>query len=130
MISSAEGIKAAAAAGTANPWYFSPGTVGGFSSRLSETIYPVRNGAVFVTSERDTDGLAWDGKRRYTIRFINDGGKIRNLSAEGQYATWSGAHQGVERYLNIVCFRCGDPAGNDCRTEGIDVCCSSCWGEG
>lgn len=44
-----------------------------FSSRTSENVYPTWCGTYFVTSERDRDhgyGTAWDGKRRYTVRFV------------------------------------------------------------
>jgi hypothetical protein len=57
--------------------FFDRDTMRGFSSRVSETVYPTAAGTYFVTSERDrgcyiSSGWiegAWNGQRRYTIRF-------------------------------------------------------------
>lgn len=111
--------QAVAAAGS---HFFSPDTMRGFKSRMSDTIYPTEDGAYFVTSERDrgmwlsngwTPG-AWDGMRRYTVRFCaakpftwtHHGqeytavrGELLRTSGEdfGKYASRAGAHATAKR---------------------------------
>jgi hypothetical protein len=53
--------------------FFDRDTMRFFNSKLSDGVYPTKFGTFFITSERDK-GLygtgAWDGKRRYTVRFV------------------------------------------------------------
>jgi hypothetical protein len=45
----------------------------------------------FITSERDTSGNAWDGKRRYTVRYWSPVEGINDLTDFGGYDTLGGA---------------------------------------
>lgn len=49
--------------------FFSPETMSSFGSRLSSHIRALSPGhGYFVTSERDPQGEAWNGERRYSVR--------------------------------------------------------------
>ena len=59
--------------------FFDKDTMRGFQSRLHDPVYPAKFGTFFITSEKDrpmtySDGTysrgAWDGHRRYTVRFV------------------------------------------------------------
>jgi len=59
--------------------FFDRDTMRYFNSRLHDPVYPAKFGTFFVTSEKDrpmtySDGTysrgAWDGARRYTVRFV------------------------------------------------------------
>jgi hypothetical protein len=59
--------------------FFDKDTMRAFGSRLHDPVYPAKFGTFFVTSEKDramtySDGThsrgAWDGRRRYTVRFV------------------------------------------------------------
>jgi hypothetical protein len=73
--SSTEVVQAVSATGS---HFFSKNTMRSFRSRLSSRVYPTAEGCYFVTSEQDhgvciSSGWvpgAYDGKRRYTIRFV------------------------------------------------------------
>lgn len=72
----------------AGEYYFSPDTMRFFKSRISETLYPVSNGAYFVTSEKGPDNV-----RRYSVRFAHDNGKIETVGKFQQYETSWQAHR-------------------------------------
>jgi hypothetical protein len=82
-------IKQAAALGP-DKYFFTPGAMRYFNSRISETIY---GGRYFVTSERPPSG-----PRRYTVRRINDDRSIEDVSGFQAYASLSGASAAAERY--------------------------------
>ena len=103
--------------------FFDADTMRLFGSRLHSRIYPVGNGAYFVTSELSHNG----SDRRYTVRFatvkIDDGGKIAfDIDIAGefrQYATRSGAHAAARNRQMIElpdspCERCGKAIGESC----------------
>lgn len=59
--------------------FFDTDTMRAFGSRLHDPVYPAKFGTFFITSEKDkpftySDGThtrgAWDGARRYTVRFV------------------------------------------------------------
>lgn len=87
-------IKAANAA--AGYYFFSPDTMRFFSSRVSDDVI---QGCLFVTSERDKCGFAWNGARRYTVRrFYPETGDIREVSEFGQFATLAAAKRWARNY--------------------------------
>lgn len=87
-------IKAANAA--AGYYFFSPETMRSFGSRVSDDVI---QGVLFVTSERDRIGNAWDGARRYTVRrFFPETGSIQTVSEFGQFATLAAAKRWAHNY--------------------------------
>ncbi len=134
MISTVDELKAAVGSAPGSKYFFSPATMMGFSTRVSSNIYQAKNGVIFVTSERDTDGLAWNGERRYTVYYVHsDGTGLRKLSDQGHYKTWSGAHQTARVWADgtLACMRCSEPGGVDyhivaASTTG-QVTCDNCW---
>lgn len=59
--------------------FFDRDTMRTFNSRLHDPVYPAKFGTFFITSEKDrpmtySDGTysrgAWNGQRRYTVRFV------------------------------------------------------------
>jgi hypothetical protein len=77
-------IKAANEAAGKN--WFSPDTMRFFHSRVSSKIWPVTDGAYFVTSE--TDG---ESPRRYTVRFIDSDGSVSTIGDFRGHATMAEA---------------------------------------
>lgn len=85
--------------------FFDPDTMRSFQSRVSENVYPVANGAIIVTSEKDRPWYgsygyspgAWEGRRRYTVRKVTDAGEVEEVSEFGEYASASGAHARAAR---------------------------------
>lgn len=75
-------IKAANEA--AGQSWFAPDTLAWHESIIEPEVY---GGRFFVTSERDKTGLAWDGKRRWTVRRANDDGTIDTMGEYGQFAS-------------------------------------------
>lgn len=78
-----------------------------FGSEIGRKVYPTPSGAVFVTSEQDTScgseyPPAWDGQRRYTVRYCSDTGEIRSRSEFGQYSSREAAHRAAERHASKV----------------------------
>lgn len=65
-----------------------------FNSIVSDTIYPVRYGAYFVTSEKS----GYDGVRGYTVRFADLAGATHSASEFQQYRSSSGAHAAARRF--------------------------------
>lgn len=81
--------------------FFDADTMRSFGSRLSETVYPAAHGTYFVTSERDRDrgyGAAWDGRRRYTVRYMDLDGEFHDPGEFGEHASGPAAHRAAERY--------------------------------
>jgi hypothetical protein len=72
--------------------FFDTDTLRFFGSRILATVY---GGFVFVTSEKDSYG-AWDGQRRYTVRFCFDG-TIEGLDF-GQFANLAQAKEEAENW--------------------------------
>lgn len=83
--------------------WFSPDTMRWFNSRVSSTVYPVPDGAVFVSSER-----RWDDTRRYTVRYCSDDGVIDTVGEFGTFASRSGAHAAARRHQ--AALRAATPA--------------------
>lgn len=82
-------IKQAAALGP-DKYFFSPGAMKWFSSRIGDRVY---GGRYFVTSEK-----APGQPRRYTVRRINEDRSIEDVSGFQAYASLSGASAAAERY--------------------------------
>ena len=63
-------------------WWFSPGNLRFFSSRVSSVVFPVPAGAYFVTSEQFESVYLSGGRyveaqpRMWTLRFCADSGEI------------------------------------------------------
>lgn len=75
--------------------FFSVGNMRGFSTRLSETAYPVRRtgGVYFVTSECAGDGHP----RLFTVWYCPPSGQISRASQFQQFASGNGAHGAARR---------------------------------
>jgi hypothetical protein len=71
-----------------NPVWFSPDTIRFFRSRIQPTVYPVPDGAVFVTSEAREAGTP----RMFTVRFARDGGGIDTVGDFMGYTRARPAH--------------------------------------
>lgn len=79
-------------ASTGSHW-FDAETMRGFGTRVSSIVYPVADGAFFVTSEYT--GFNRDG-RAYTVRFADDNGNITNVGEFLQYRTRDAAHRAAK----------------------------------
>ena len=69
--------------------FFDPNTMRGFGCRI-HGIEPLQSGVVlFVTSEQDTIGRhhAWNGERRYSVRYMLHNGNIGEIGEFGSYDT-------------------------------------------
>lgn len=87
-------IKAANAA--AGYYFFSHETMRSFGSRVSDDVIQE---CLFITSERDRMGHAWNGARRYTVRrFDPETGSIETVSEFGQFATLAAAKRWAHNY--------------------------------
>ena len=73
-----------------NPLWFSHDTMSFFSSRVEETIYPVADGAYFVTSEKPPYG-----PRAWSVRFAKDGGK--DIHTVGDFCSHPSSDQAHQR---------------------------------
>lgn len=65
-----------------------------FNSRISENVYPVPGGALFVSSERFRGLYEPDGNRLYTVRSCSADGDINTV---GEFQQWSTARQAHAR---------------------------------
>ena len=65
-----------------------------FSSRISENVYPIPGGALFVSSEKFKGLYADDGERLYTVRSCSADGKIDTV---GDFQQWKTARQAHAR---------------------------------
>lgn len=81
--------KANAEAGS---FYFSPDTMRFFKSRVMQDVFPLEDGALFVTSERREGDV-----RRYTIRRAWDDGDITTLDGFQSYTSRNGALKAAKR---------------------------------
>lgn len=80
--------------------FFSAGATGFFGSRYAQGGYKVGDKVYFVTSERDSFGHVWGGKREYTIRVMDwDTGNVDRVSDLGQYGSSSGANKAMIRLI-------------------------------
>jgi hypothetical protein len=79
-------------------FFFDKATMRGFKSRVMSQVFPVPNGAVFVTSERFEDFQGNTKPRRYTIRRAYDNGEIRTVEGFQSYASRTGALDGARRH--------------------------------
>ena len=68
-------------------YWFEPGTMRFFRSRVSETVYP---GGYFVTSEQGPNGV-----RRYSVRQCVDG-SISTVGEFQAYQTAAQAHRAAQ----------------------------------
>jgi hypothetical protein len=66
--------------------FFEPGTLAWWKSRVSSKIWPVADGAYFVTSER-----CGDDPRMYTVRFVDAAGDINTVGGFREHATMAEA---------------------------------------
>lgn len=62
---------------TGGEW-FAPEVLSWFGCRISETVFPVANGAIFTTSEKYRS-CRLSLPRKYSVRFCSDEGKIRTV---------------------------------------------------
>lgn len=77
------------AARAAGSHWFDPDTMAAFGSRVHQKVYA---GRLFVSSERDPWGAAWDGERRYTVREALPDGSIATVGEFGAFRTAREAH--------------------------------------
>lgn len=95
----AEIRRANAAAGRC---FFAPETLRFFRSRILTSIYPVSDGAYFITSEqypgwRDSG----PGPRRYTVRFARQDGYIDTVGEFMAYAQPRDARRAAKEYARL-----------------------------
>lgn len=101
MLHTISEIKAHAAA--AGNEFFSPSAMRYFDSRISKRVYPVKDGAFFVTSERDRYS---DSYRGYSVRKVREydgtSGRgnfdISTIGEFGEFITLAKAHAAAKRY--------------------------------
>lgn len=87
MLNTIEEIKQANK--DAGGYFFSPDTMRFFCSRVSRKVYPVADGAFFVTSERYDN----NSPRLYSVRFAWTNGDTETVSEFQQYKTSKAAHR-------------------------------------
>lgn len=79
--------------------FFDASTMRFFGSRLPRKVYPVPNGALFVTSEQRPAGYGEDlAPRRYTVRFIHDIGLTHTIGEFQAFTT----REGANRYARLL----------------------------
>jgi hypothetical protein len=83
-------IRRAADKSKGSPFFFSPGSMRAFGSRLLDGVHA---GHFFITSETD-HGRA---NRRYTVRLVDDAGDIQTVGQFRQYATAHAARKAMRR---------------------------------
>jgi len=108
-----EDVKAAN--GAAGQFFFEPHSMRFWGARVSSRIHPVANGAYFVTSETDIEG----NDRRYSVRFINESGKISTVGEFLQHATLRQAHAVAKGLADAT----GRDGYSDYGTIWVCVCC-------
>lgn len=91
MFNSIEEIRAANV--SAGCFFFSQGALRFFDSRIGWEVYPVVEGAYFVTSERFD---YWDD-RLYTVRFAFDSGHVVDASKFQEFKSQEAAHKEARR---------------------------------
>ena len=85
-------------------WWFSPGSLRFFSSRVSSVVFPVPAGAYFVTSEQFESVYLSGGRyveggpRLWTLRFCADSGEIETCGDFQAYESLGDA-QKAARFL-------------------------------
>lgn len=109
----------------ARGFFFSPGSISFFSSRVSSRVYSAGDmlGQYFVTSERDGGYLlvAHGGQRRYTVRRydpVNHEVGIADGHEFMEYQTLSGAHRAAERDAATEAYESVRPARGKSESEG------------
>ena len=90
MLNTIEEIKQANK--DAGQCWFDAGTMRFFRSRVSHKVYPVKDGAYFVSSERLTD----NSPRLHTVRRAYDDGSIENVGGFRGYTTGQQAHDAAQ----------------------------------
>lgn len=76
-----------------------------FGSRIGANLY---GGRFFVTSEQDSGPYAaWNGERRYTIRFARRDGSIETVREFGYYASSQAANKAAKRAAHLYRLRAG-----------------------
>lgn len=91
MLNSIEEIRRANK--DAGHYFFSPDTMRFFRSRVGFRIYPVKDGAFFVTSERYDD----NAPRLYTVRRAYDDGRIETMGEFQGYGTSAEANRAARK---------------------------------
>ncbi len=86
MLNSMDEIIAAANGGE-SPYWFSEESMAWFNTLLCSKVYPVADGAYFVTGER-----SGSEPRKWTVRFCSDDGSIENIGTFQQYEDAKAAH--------------------------------------
>jgi len=89
-----------------SPYFFSPNTMRGFSSRISELCWKVKDDIYFITSEADRFDHHKGSIRAYTIRTCDIEGDINTIGEFQGHATLRDARQGIKAILEKK---------NDCR---------------
>lgn len=64
--------------------FFDDRTMRMFGTKLHGDIY---GAGYFVTSEQDSQGLAWGGERRFTVRQAVSLTEVRTVSEFGEFST-------------------------------------------
>lgn len=73
-------------------YFFSPGAMRGFDSRIEKEVYPAAKRTYFVTSEQ-FHGSQDDGPRLWTVRYIRaDNGDIGTIGEFQEFTTAADAH--------------------------------------
>lgn len=80
------------AAGSAGSHWFDRDALRYFNSRISERVYPVPGGALFISSEKFRGLYEPDGERLYTVRSCTYDGKIDTVGEFQQWRTSKQAH--------------------------------------
>ena len=83
-----------------SPYFFSPATMRGFSSRISELCWRSGEKIYFITSEADKDYIKHSGSvRQWTVRIIDKEGDINTLGNFQEHSTLNHARKAVKEAL-------------------------------
>lgn len=85
------------AAENAGSHWFSPTALRFFSSRISRRVYPVPNGALFISSEQFRPFRGEDGPRLYSVRSCTCDGRVDTVGDFQQYRTREAAHNAAAK---------------------------------
>ena len=81
-------------------YFFTKSAVRFFNSRIAwSSLVETNHGALFITSEQDSNG-AWNYERRYTVHAWSDKAGVNTLGEFGEYETLSKARAALKQQAN------------------------------
>jgi hypothetical protein len=81
-------------------YWFSPSSMAFFGTRVNwNTLTEIPSGYLFVSSDQDYSGVAWNGERRYTVRLVNRDYGIQEIGEYNQFGSLKEAKKALADYV-------------------------------